>query len=383
MTRLLSLFRFALIASITGLMAALWLPGPSLMAEDGKAAFQRITVSNAVPRRDKKGEIVDAHDGCLHFFNGRYYLYGTAYGKSAGYGFNNRFRVYSSADLEHWVFEGELLKAPPDGVYYRPYVAYNPKTGKYVLWYNWCPKLWEGKVGVAVSDTPVGPFTIVNPSAHVAGARGRPGDGSLFVDNDGAGYFIYTSIDENHAIRIDRLTADFFDSTGETSEVLGVGSEAPSLFRYRDRYYVLFDRTCCFCAAGSGVRVLMGTRPLGPFTELKNINRGADGNPIVAAQQTFVAQLPTPQGTAFMWMADRWGSRSDGIKGHDLQFWSAPLRFAADGSIAPIENNAAWSLDVERGKPLRARRRPYMWPKKRDAHEPEIDPCTGAHLPPE
>jgi hypothetical protein len=383
MTKSRAASRFALIALIAGIAAAAWLTGQPATAKDQGARWHHVTVSNVTPRRDEKGEIVDAHDGCLHFFKGRYYLYGTAYGKSAGYGFNNRFRVYSSADLERWVFEGELLKAPPGGVYYRPYVAYNPKTRKYVLWYNWYPKLWEGKVGVAVSDTPVGPFTIVNPAAHVAGSRGRPGDGSLFVDDDGTGYFIYTSIDENHAIRIDRLTADFFDSTGETSEVLGVGSEAPAMFRFDDRYYVVFDRTCCFCSAGSGVRVLMGTKPLGPFREQQNINRGKDGNPIVAAQQTFVAQVPTPQGTAFLWMADRWGSRPDGIKGHDLQFWSAPLRFSADGSIAPIENDATWSLEVAQGKAIRTRRIAYTWPRNRDAHEPEIDPCTGTHLPPE
>jgi len=96
-----------------------------------------------------------------------------------------------------------------------------------------------------------------------------------------------------------------------------------------------------------------------------------------------VAQLPTPQGTAYMWMGDRWGSRADGIKGHDLQFWSAPLRFGPDGSIAPIENDVTWSLEVRRGKLLGGGRYPYMWPKNSDAHEPPIDPCTGAHLPPE
>ncbi len=126
---------------------------------------------------------------------------------------------------------------------------------------------------------------------------------------------------------------------------------------------------------------MMGAGPLGPFTEQRNINRGGNGSPIVAAQQTFVAQLPTPEGTAFIWMADRWGSRPDGIKGHDMQFWSAPLRFAADGSIKPIENEVTWSLEVKQGKPLGRRRSPYVWPLKRDSHQPQIDPCTGAQLP--
>ena len=105
--------------------------------------FRKITINNVEPRRDVTGEIVDAHDGCLQLFNQRYYLYGTAYAKSAGFGINNRFRVYSSPDLERWTFEGELLKETTDGVYYRPYVVFNPNTRKYVLWYNWYPKLWD------------------------------------------------------------------------------------------------------------------------------------------------------------------------------------------------------------------------------------------------
>lgn len=121
-----------------------------------------MTISNVKPRRDITGTIIDAHDGNLLFADGRYFLYGTAYGKTAGYSINNRFRVYSSPDLEHWTFEGELLKSPPDGVYYNPSVVYNSRKHKYVLWYSWYPKLWNGQVGAAVSDTPIGPFTIVN-----------------------------------------------------------------------------------------------------------------------------------------------------------------------------------------------------------------------------
>src|SRR6185312_14599524 len=60
-----------------------------------RSAFRSVNINNTQPRRDINGEIIDAHDGCLQFFNGRYYLYGTAYGKTHGYSFNNRFRVYS------------------------------------------------------------------------------------------------------------------------------------------------------------------------------------------------------------------------------------------------------------------------------------------------
>jgi hypothetical protein len=330
-----------------------------------------------------KGDIIDAHDGCLQFFNHRYYLYGTAYGSSAGYSINNRFRVYSSPDLEHWRFDGEILKSPPDGVYYRPYVVYNPRTHKYTLWYNWYPQLWDGQVGAAESDSPVGPFTIVNPRVKVSQAADRPGDGSLFVDEDGTGYFIYSVTGQDHAIWIERLTPDFLGSTGEVSDVLGKGCEAPALFRRGDRYYALFDSTCCFCPAGSGARVFTSSSPLGPYTQQPNINRDANQKPIVSGQETFVARIPTSEGIAFIWMADRWGSRPDGLKGHDFQFWSAPLRFTSDGSIAPIENVAEWKLSIEVGESSPQAKTPYRWPKKKDPHPLKIDPCSGAALPPE
>ena len=48
----------------------------------------------------------------------------------------------------------------PEGIYYRPYVIYNARTRKYVLWYNWYKKTWDGQYGVATSDRPQGPFTI-------------------------------------------------------------------------------------------------------------------------------------------------------------------------------------------------------------------------------
>ena len=350
--------------------------------------FGMAKVNNVTPRCDVTGEIIDAHDGCLQFFGGRYYLYGTAYGKTAGYSINNRFRVYSSPDLMHWIFEGELLKAPPSGTYYRPYVVFNPHTRKYVLWYNWYPKLWDGQTGAAVSDTPVGPFQIMNADVQLTQAKQRPGDGSLFVDDDGTGYYIYTVIYENHSIRVEKLSPDFLSSAGKVSAVLADGSEAPVMFRRHDIYYALFDYCCCFCPQGSGARVYTAHSPLGPFTEQSNINRapvtgnGFPGKPTVSAQQTWVAQIPTPTGTAYLWMGDSWGSRPDGIKGHDFQYWSTPMHFADDGRILPMDFSGEWQASIAEGSPLPSHSI-YSWPKQKDPHPLEVNPCSGQPIPPD
>jgi hypothetical protein len=306
--------------------------------------IQTVTINNIEPRRDVTGEIIDAHGGCLQYFNGRFYLYGTAYGTNENsLALNCPFRVYSSPDLEKWTYEGELLKEQPTGVYTRPSVVFNPRTHKYVLWYNWFPKLWDGQTAVAISDTPVGPFTIVNPKAHVSGSR--PGDGSLFADEDGTGYYIYTAIGDGYAVRVERLTPDYLDTVGKTSRILAVGGEAPVFFRQNKYYYALCGPLCPDCPEGSLVQVFTAPSPLGPFHVRSVINRRPDnGAANMPVQQTWVAKLPMSGGTAFIWMGDRWGSSPDGVKGHDGQFWSAPLEFSPDGDIRPIKNIQRWDI---------------------------------------
>ena len=123
--------------------------GPA--AEPAAKKGNRVTISNVRPRRDVDGKIIDAHDGCLERFGDRFYLYGTAYGKTDGW-LTNRYVVYSSPDLVQWTPHGDLVKGLRRGVHFRPYVKYNAKSKKYVLWYNWYPTLWDGRYAAAVSD---------------------------------------------------------------------------------------------------------------------------------------------------------------------------------------------------------------------------------------
>ena len=128
---------------------------------------QQVEISNVKPRVDTDGNIVDAHDGRVIKFGDKFYWYGTSYTNTNGFTKSNRYVCYSSTDLKNWRSEGELFKKAPEGVYYRPHVIFNKKSKKYVLWYNWYPKLWDGQFGVALSDKPEGPFKIVNENVEV------------------------------------------------------------------------------------------------------------------------------------------------------------------------------------------------------------------------
>ena len=80
-----------------------------------------VTISNTEPRRDTQGDILDAHDGCLEYFEGQFYLYGTRYDRTDGFGKANRYVCYSSPDLTTWTAHGEMLKDAPSRTYYRLY----------------------------------------------------------------------------------------------------------------------------------------------------------------------------------------------------------------------------------------------------------------------
>jgi hypothetical protein len=452
-------------------------------------AQQTITAHNATPRLDSKGNIVDAHDGRIIQFGNKFYWYGTAYGNTNGFTTANDYVCYSSTNMSKWKPEGNLLPQKPTGVYYRPHVVYNARTKKYILWYNWYPKLWNGQFGVAESNSPAGPFTILNDNVQVKHQSLGVGDLGVFVDDDNKAYLSYNTI-SGHKVSVELLDENYTASTLQGSEFIAEHCEAGSMFKRNNLYYLLTDYTCCFCTQGSGAKVFTATSPLGPFTFQQNINRypgtlaallndgvsngnwfetftakqnnavqlwlkqiaavsnitihqftgdrsgqcgevdnplhqpivtynftvesfansewkeikatpivsktslqtsytfsfpklnadkiritplykdstsyihisevlvngkqtnytvfktsgNQEGKPIIPAQQTYVMELNTTNGKQYIWMGDLWGSASDGIKGHDYQFWSKPLQFYKNGLIYSIEWSNSWKV---------------------------------------
>lgn len=326
------------------------------------------TIDNKFPRRDTSGRILDAHDGTLDYFNGKFYLYGTHYGRTNGLGKTNYFVCYSSTDLAHWKYEGKLLSDPPPRTYYRPHVKLNTRTHEYVLWYN-----ADDEYGVAVSRRPRGPFRIVNPDVRLKYSKRGVGDFGLFVDSDGAAYIAYVSFVRNpleshpvaspqhHRISVERLAPDYLSSTYRNGGFVAGNVESPALFSRAGVYYLLFDNTCAFCKTGSGARVYVSNAPLGPYTYQGNINIRSNSSAkgrswtvpgtgrndtILSAQQTDVAKIPTANGPLYMWMGDRWGSTPDGIKGHDFQVW-VPLRFR-NQTLLPLEDVVTWKIRLRK-----------------------------------
>ena len=155
--------------------------------------------------KDTDGNPINAHGGGLLYHNGTYYWYGEyKKGKTIlpDWATWECYRTdvtgvgcYSSKDLLNWKFEGIVLPAVkddpnhdlhPSKVLERPKVVYNKKTGKFVMWAHVeSADYSKACAGVAVSDSPVGPF-VYQGSFRPNNAMSR--DQTVFVDDDGRAY---------------------------------------------------------------------------------------------------------------------------------------------------------------------------------------------------
>ena len=146
---------------------------------------------------------------------------------------------YSSTDLVHWTRQANALSRQASGdlaagrIVERPKVLYNSATGKYVMWmhidntsYN------DQRAGVAVSDTPCGPYTYLGATRPL----GHPSrDLGLFKDDDGTAYMIHE--DPAAGMRIERLSADY--TSAQSTVATFPSLESPAMAKVGGRYFLL------------------------------------------------------------------------------------------------------------------------------------------------
>ena len=130
---------------------------------------------------DTNREHINAHGGGVMFHEGVYYWFGEH--KTEGRGGNTTLfgvRCYSSTDLYNWKNEGIALQVVENldseitkgAVIERPKVVFNKKTGKYVMWFHLELKgqgYNAARTGVAISDSPTGPFEYIKSFRPNAG----------------------------------------------------------------------------------------------------------------------------------------------------------------------------------------------------------------------
>lgn len=331
---------------------------------------REVTISNVIARRDIAGNIMDVHDGNVVLYDGLYYYFGPSYGLckepagpsgcglwkpgSCGFQLNHNVSLYTSPDLSMWTFRGnvfEMSSMKNEGIMFCPKILFNSRTNKWVLWFNYLPVSGPGfsqsLYAVALSDTPQGPFQVVNANVTTL-AWEDTGDMNLFQDDNGEAYIIYTAhIQEHHPthwISVEKLSDDYLTSLGQQFNSGFFGRpdvEAPAMFKRNGTYYAIFGSCCCYCREGSGVTVHTSLSPLGPY-QTKNY-LGSEGH----AQQFNVLKYRTSGSEVYryLWQGDKWQSSPDGAKGHDFTYW-IPMSFDEHGNVQYLNYAANFTIDV-------------------------------------
>ncbi len=255
--------------------------------------------------------------------NGKYYMYGT------GGGARNGFAAYSSSDLINWKHEGQVYYASnPNGwsdstaawggAYWAPEVY--EYDGKFYMFYsaqwkvNPNNELENFRIGVAVADSPLGPF--IDLAERPVFDPGYPIiDANVLFDDTGKIYLYYSRACYKHPVDSEvaawakekgwfdtieeswvygvELKPDFSGVIGEpvmllrppvkmddkqsewesrsvtSREVNRRWTEGSVIFKKGDTYYMMYSANY-FGGKNYAVGYATSKNPLGPFTKSSN-----------------------------------------------------------------------------------------------------------------
>ena len=182
-----------------------------------------------------------------------YYAYGTP-----APGDTSNIQVIRSTDLVHWERLGDALPALPAWAKLNRGLTWAPGVmeidGKFVMYYVARDQETDRQcIGVAVSDTPEGPFTDPTEKAFICqGALGGSIDAYPYQDENGKLY-LYWKNDGNCcglevALWVQELSADGMSLVGEPVKLIKMDQawerpliENPAMVEHNDRYYLFYS----------------------------------------------------------------------------------------------------------------------------------------------
>ncbi|MDR1213955.1 MAG: glycoside hydrolase family 43 protein [Propionibacteriaceae bacterium] len=344
----------------------------------------------------------------------------------------DRARAFVAPYVETWTDQAAGLAASYDeanlanasyrlngniNIMERPKLLWNAKTGQFVIIYHadgplpdnadlvaWVAgggdpadtnvgsRYSRAEIGFAVSDTPWGPFRLVNTTkmnwstgVPNAGREGDSRDMTVFQDSgvhtvdpvaDDA-YAVYSS-EMNKWMYISRLNAEYTGPLVEGEDAaLGqdfsnrvlpdVNREASSVFKYDGWYYMLTSGT-----DGWNSTAVIAYRSRSMITDTPAVVGNNNGNPASGqwtrldpanpcvgvsgrsgvgtadpsrcfdSQPTFVIALDQDQGQ-FIYMGDRWITESNGSAGERSRYVWAPIQVDSERASLTVENVGAFS----------------------------------------
>ncbi|MFC8946107.1 family 43 glycosylhydrolase [Streptomyces rochei] len=300
----------------------------TVTAADGT---RRVWTVEAVPTRSPVLPGLYA-DPDVRYMDGRYWIYPTTDGFPGWSG--TRFKAFSSRDLVHWTDHGVVLDLGPDvawadGNAWAPAIA--ERDGKYYFYF--CA---EQQIGVAVADSPAGPFkdALGGPLVGKGRFSGQMIDPSVFTDDDGRSY-LYWGNGHGYVVPLNDDMVSFDASRVE--DITPENFREGSFVVKRDGTYYFMWSEDDTRSEDYHVAYATGPTPLGPWTKRGTILSKRPEYGILGTGHHSVVNAP---GTDDWYVVyHRFALNGPGGPGGDGTHRETTidrLRFAADGTIEPV-----------------------------------------------
>ena len=352
------------------------------------------TIRNGELWLDDTGTHINAHGGGILKYGDTYYWFGehkSDHTSAALVGVT----CYASTDLVNWRNCGIALSVSDEPgsdiergcVLERPKVIYNPVTKKFCMWFHLELKgrgYDVARYGVAVAEQPEGPYRFLYSqradagtwplefgkkelatmdtldAAHFKeawtptwrkaveeglyvkrdfGTGQMSRDMTLYVDDDGKAYHIFSS-EDNLTLHIAELTGDYLHHTGRYTRVAPAGhNEAPAIFKHEDTYWMITSG--CTGWDPNEARMFSAPSIWGPWTQHPNPCRGTKAELTFGGQSTYILKIengklkeksspkaaknyqPSTFNVQYIFMADVWRPRHPS----DARYIWLPIEF--------------------------------------------------------
>ena len=298
----------------------------------------------------------------------KYYWYGVRYTASLPHYENpsqkfdasdiDAVTCYSSTDLVNWTYEGDVLTSEEiSNTYGQVYwggrmgVAYLEEVDTYAMFIQiWCSDDVNG-VLIATCDTPTGEFQCYEllDMRDFGCDTQMTGDQTVFTDDDGTSYLVYSRAQGRHKIYISRIGVDEDGriTLVENKQVYhGTGREGNCMFKYKDKYYLVGSALHGWNASLG--YYLMADDPMGPYTPTNNmlVIPGTEDDYCHVSQTGFFVTVKGTEQETVIFCGDRWANFA--VNGLGYNQW-CPMTF--NENYEPYFHSLnSWYLNAETGE---------------------------------
>lgn len=266
-------------------------------------------------------------DPNIAVFGDTYWIYPTTDGFAGWSG--TRFHAFSSKDLVNWTDHGVILDLGPDVSWADSYAwapTISEKDGKYYFYF--CA---EQSIGVAVADSPAGPFkdALGKPLVAKGSFSGQMIDPQVFTDDDGS-HYLYWGNGSAYAVKLNPDMVSFNSSAVQNITPANY-NEGAFVFKRKGIYYFSWSENDTR-DENYQVAYAYGTSPFGPFNRQgvilsKDLSQGIKGT-----GHHSVVQVP---GTDDWYVAYHRFALPDGDGTH-RETTIDRLRFTAKNLVEPV-----------------------------------------------